>query len=130
MMPTQHQLRRGQQNKTRGRPDEDPAGIMAEMSLLMAPPDTVTKGMVRTTPNKTKTEEADEEVSRRIRKGKHTAKALLQAKKSSDAAVDMSKSELRQVMRRRGLSVSKDTKKDVESLINSFYAEAENELQM
>jgi len=114
----------------RGRADEDPDGIMAEMSSLMAP--------MNTTPNKIKSMGLDrnlrqiqgseeEEVQQRIVKSKNKAKALHQAQVSSEAAVKMSKSKLREVMRHRGLFVSENKKMDVESLINSFYREVESQ---
>ena len=139
MMPTKHQRRQDQENKIRGRADEDPDGIMAEMSSLMTPMKTATMGMAKTTPNKTKSmnivrnqlqiQDTEEEgVQQRIKQSKNTAKALNQAKMSSEAAVKMSKHELREVMEHRSLFVSKDKKRDVESLINSFYVEAETNI--
>jgi len=124
----------------RARADEDPNGIMAEMSSLMTP--------INATPTKTKsTGSEEEEVQQRILKGKNEVKALHQARASSEAAVKTSKdkmhevmrqrglvpaavktskSKLREVMRHRGLVVSGNKKVDVDSLINSFYRELES----
>ena len=117
MMQTQHELRQARHKKKQDRADEDLNGLMAEMTSLMAPARTGTMAK-KTTERKT--------VQQRIREGKNTAMVLNEAKVASEAAIGMSQRELHEVMGARGLLVSHDKKKDVRSLINSYYEDADN----
>ena len=114
----------------------DANGIMAEMGLLMAPippPGIVGSagigaGAGETSDARQMKEKEQDEVQRRIKQSKNEAITMNQAKVLSEAAIQMAKSDLRGVMRRRGLSVSKNKKTDVQSLINSYYVEAKNKI--
>lgn len=127
----------GQSQITQGIPYEDAKGangIMAEMSFMMAPkppPGIVGPGGIGAggTSDKRQMKETGEDgVQRRIKQGKKMVIAMNQAKVLSEAAIQMERGDLREVMRRRGLSVSQNKIIDVQSLISSYYVEAKNKI--
>ena len=127
----------GQSQITQGSPYEDAKGangIMTEIGLLMAPkppPGIVGPGGIGAgeTSDKRQMKETEEDgVQRRIKQGKTCVIAMNQAKVLSEAAIQMERGDLREVMRRRGLSVSQNKIIDVQSLISSYYVEAKNKI--